>query len=134
MPFSPGAEIEEVIFETSSDLELESPVLQKPQAKQASQSRKRKKEPKSDPKNEKTSAARRRGEAATQLSPPPTLVSSRNTSRNTTAGERDDGVGVAVGNTGNGATQIVEVPRSSDVRKGVAVTKRKPKRPLVSFC
>jgi hypothetical protein len=130
----PPAEIEDVIFETSSDHEMENPPPLEPQLKPAPQrepQRKRKKEPKSDPKNRnKTSASRRRGVAASQLSPPPTLASSRNASKNSIA-SKGDGFEAVVNDTSNGATQVIEVPRSSGTRKAL-VTKRKPKRPLVS--
>ncbi len=67
-----------------------------------------------------------------QLTPPLTLASRRNTSKNTTT-KHGDVLEIAVDDTDDVFAQVAEVTRTSGPRKGV-VAKRKPKRPLVSLC
>ena len=137
MQLSP-IESDEVIFETSSNLEPENSTPQKlkmPPAPLSQPQRKRNKDPASYPRNsKKSSAPRHRGMVMAQLTPPLTLASRRNTSKNTTT--KDGGaVSVVVDNTDDVFTRAAEVTRTSAPRKAfVAVAKRRPKRPLVSLC
>ena len=134
MPLSP-IESDEVIFETSSDLELgdltPEKLIMQPAPRNQSQ-RKKSNEPESSPRNKrKVSAPRRRAMVAAQLTPPLTLASRRNTSKNT-ATKNGGEVRVTVANTDGVFTQVAGSPRSFNTRKGL-VPKRKPKRPLVSL-
>lgn len=133
----PLADIEEVIFETSPDPEPELLAHEKPKVKASSTStasqvrERRKKTQKLKSKNaRKDSEPQRRAAAATQLSPPLTLGSSRNPSKSTK--DKSNEGNVLAKNTNNWSAKVAEATRSSGSRKS-NVTKRKPKRPLVSF-
>ncbi|KAK4039622.1 hypothetical protein C8A01DRAFT_46953 [Parachaetomium inaequale] len=139
MPLSP-TDIEDVIFETSPDPEPGSlvdhksrtkPPMTAPLSQKAQGKEKRNRETTQRAKNSRKLSPRSRGAAAAQLSPPLTLTSSRNASKNATA-ENGGETEVAADNTGNGAPQRAEGTRNPASRKGL-VTKRKPKRPLQLF-
>jgi hypothetical protein len=137
MPLSP-TDIEEIIFETSPDPEpghlpdhksrMGSPIAAPLRQEDQSKGKRNKKTAPRQKTNRKLSP-RSRGAATAQLSPPLTLISSRNPSKNAAA-ENGGKMEVAADNTGNEVSRRDEGTRNPASRNGL-VTKRKPKRPLV---
>lgn len=136
-PLAP-TDTEEVIPETSSDPEPDISLGEEPQDELPStvvisetQTKQTKGQINGPMDNSRNWGSRRRGAAVAQLSPPLTTTSSRNASKNAIVDEAGR-VQVAAGNIGNGVSQGAEAIHNPASRKGLA-TKRKPKRPLVSF-
>ncbi|EAQ85402.1 hypothetical protein CHGG_09416 [Chaetomium globosum CBS 148.51] len=130
MPLTP-VETEDVILETSPEPELQmgfSGHLKLAQA--ASTERKRKRVINPNARNDKNPSPSRRRPRAAQLSPPLTLNSSRNASKNVAVDksmEMEGGV-----NPNDGPFRGTEGTHGPSSRKGL-VTKRKPKRPVQLF-
>jgi hypothetical protein len=135
MPLLP-ADTEDVVLETSPELDprrlndqnsagpLSRPTLA--QAAHAERKRKRTKLPYTS--NDKSPSSRPRRSKAAQLSPPLTLNSSRNASKDTATDREKEAEVVASPN--EKLFQSVEGTRITRSRKGL-ITKRKPKRPVV---
>jgi hypothetical protein len=130
-------DVEDVIPETSSDAELDIPLCDEAQLEPPStvviiqtQEKRTKGQVPDSMNNSRNQGSRRRGVAAAQLSPPLTSTSTRNTSKNAMneVGEVQD----AAAKTGNGVSRGAKPFHNHAVRNAL-VTKRKPKRPLVSF-
>ncbi|KAH6640261.1 hypothetical protein F5144DRAFT_559806 [Chaetomium tenue] len=130
MPLPP-ADTEDVILETSPEPELQVGSLGRPKlAKAAFTERKRKRAINSNARNGKSPSPPPRRPRAAQLSPPLTLSSSRNASKDaTTDKSRETEAGVNPNDGLFQGTEGTHIPRS---RKGL-VTKRKPKRPVQLF-
>jgi hypothetical protein len=134
-PLAP-TDVEEVIPETSSDAEPNNSLRDEAQLGLPStvvitqtQERRPKRQVPGSMNNRKNQGSRRRGAAAAQLSPPLTNTSSRKASKSAINEVAE--VQVAVRDTDNRVSRA-EALHNSASRNGL-VTKRKPKRPLVSF-
>jgi hypothetical protein len=135
-PLTP-TDVEDVIPATSSDVEPDISFCDEAQLElpstvvitQTQEKRTRRQVPGSN-NSSKNWGPWRRGAAAAQLSPPLTNTSSRHVSKN--AMNEVAEVQVAVGNTDKGVSRGAEALHNPASRNGL-VTKRKPKRPLVSF-